>query len=82
MGHQNINFKLLSLNARGIRSCDRKKSIFNWLLKSSADICFLQETCSTPEVEMNGKNQWKGETFFSHGTNYSIGPFLFLLKIS
>ena len=40
-GHQNINFKLLSLNARGIRSFDRRKSIFNWLFKSPADICFL-----------------------------------------
>ena len=65
-GHQNINFKLLSLNARGIRSFDRRKSIFNWLFKSPADICFLQETCSTPEVENEWKKQWKGKTFFYH----------------
>ena len=51
-GGQNINFKLLSLNVRGIRSFGRRKSIFNWLLKSFADICFLQETYSTPEVEI------------------------------
>ena len=30
-----------------IHSFDRRKSIFNWLLKSSANICFLQETYST-----------------------------------
>ena len=79
MGHQNINFKLLSLNARGIRSSDKRKSMFNWLLKSSADICFLQETYSTPEVESEWKKQWKGETFFSHGTNHSRGV-LILVK--
>ena len=79
MGHQNINFKLLSLNARGIRSFDRRKSIFNWLFKSSADICFLQETYSTPEVENEWKKQWKGKTFFSHGTNHSRGV-LILVK--
>ena len=79
MGHQNINFKLLSLNARGIRSFDRRKSMFNWLLKSSADICFLQETYSPPEVENEWKKQWKGETFFSHGTDHSRGV-LILVK--
>ena len=35
---------------RGIRSFGRRKSILNWLLKSPADICFLQETYSTLEV--------------------------------
>ena len=79
MGRQNINFKLLSLNARGIRSFDRRKSIFNWLFKSSADICFLQETYSTPEVENEWKKQWKGKTFFSHATNHSRGV-LILVK--
>ena len=46
MGLNNINFKFLSLNARGIRSFDKRKTIFNWLFKSGADICFLQETFS------------------------------------
>ena len=55
MGSQNIKFKLLLLNARGIRSFDKRKSIFNWLFKSFADICFLQEKYSTPKVE----NEWK-----------------------
>ena len=79
MGRQNINFKLLSLNDRGIRSFDRRKCICNWLFKSSADICFLQETYSTPEVENEWKKQWKGKTFFSHGTNHSTGV-LILVK--
>ena len=79
MGRQNICFELLSLNARGLRSFDRRKSFFNWLFKSSADICFLQETYSTPEVENMWKKQWKGKMFFSHGTNHSRGV-LILVK--
>ena len=46
----------MSLNVRGIRSFGRRKSIFNWLLKSPADICFVQETYSTPEVEISIQN--------------------------
>ena len=51
MMSKNINFKLVSLNVRGIRSFEKRKAVFNWLYKSRADICFLQETYSTPEVE-------------------------------
>ena len=73
MGLNNIDFKLLSLNVRGIRSFEKRKSVFNWLCKSRADICFLQETYSTKEVEMMWKKQWKGDIFFSHGSSHSKG---------
>ena len=42
---------------------------------------FLQESYSTPEVEKIWKSQWKGEMFFSHGTEHSKG-FLILFKSS
>ena len=71
MAPNNINFKLLSLNARGIRSFEKRKALFGWLMKDKADICFLQESYSTPEVEKIWKSQWKGELFFSHGTEHS-----------
>ena len=73
MGRNNINFNLLSLNARGLHTFDRRKAFFNWLAKSSADICFLQETYNTSEVENIWKKQWKGDMFFSHGTGHSKG---------
>ena len=78
-GASNICFEFLSLNARGLCSFDRRKSFFNWLFKSSANICFLQETYSTPEVENMWKKQWKGKMFFSHETNHSRGV-LILVK--
>ena len=73
MGSSNVNFKLLSLNARGIPTFEKGKAIFSWLRKSGADICFLQETCSTRDVENIWKNQWRSNLFFSHGTCHSRG---------
>ena len=81
MAPENINFKLLSLNARGIRSFEKRKASFGWLMKDKSDICFLQESYSTPEVENIWKSQWKGEMFFSHGTEHSKGV-LILIKNS
>ena len=55
MDSNNLKFKALSLNVRGIRTFEKRKSLFNWLTKQNSDICFLQETYSTEEIE----NQWK-----------------------
>ena len=52
----NTNFKLVSLNARGIRSFDKRNAIFNWFLKTRADICFVQETLVHKKLKMLGKN--------------------------
>ena len=38
MAPKNINFKLFSLNARGIRSFEKRKALFGWLMKNNADI--------------------------------------------
>ena len=79
MGLNNINFKLISLNARGIRSFEKRKTIFNWLCKSGAHICFVQETYSSKEIENIWRKQWKGDMFFSHGSSHSRGV-LILVK--
>lgn len=77
----NINFKMLSLNVRRIRSFEKLKALFQWLKKENADIIFLQETYSTPEVEQIWKSQWRGEMFFGHGATNSRGV-LVLVKES
>ena len=59
----------MSLNVRGIRTFEKRKSVFNWLVNSDADTIFLQETYSTRDIE----NIWKGEMFFSYGSNHSRG---------
>ena len=50
MDRNNLKFKAISLNVRGIRAFEKRKSIFNSLIKQNADICFLQETSSTDDV--------------------------------
>ena len=39
---------------------------------------FLQETYSTPEVENIWKSQWRGDIFFSHGSEHSRGVMILL----
>ena len=78
MGHNN-EFNLLSLNVRGIRTFEKRKAVFSWLVNSDADIIFLQETYSTRDIENIWTKKWKGEVFFSHGSNHSRGV-LVLIK--
>ena len=73
MEGNNFQFKLLSLNVRGIRSFEKRKCIFNWLLKQKADIFFLQETYSKKEIENQWRKRWREDLFFSHGTSHSKG---------
>ena len=46
----NVCFNVLSLNVRGIRDPNKRKSIFTWARNQKVDINFLQETYSTPDV--------------------------------
>ena len=69
----NVDFKLISLNVRGIRDLSKRKAILSWIKKQKADITFLQETYSTPEIADNWQLQYKGKMFLSHGSNHSKG---------
>ena len=66
-----LEFKLLSLNVRGIRSATKIKAPFTWLNERMYDITFLQEAKSTADVEDIWRTQWKGKLFFAHGSNRS-----------
>ena len=68
-----LDFKMLSLNARGIRSLEKRQALLIWLQKQKVDIIFLQETYSMKEVENIWKRQWKGPMFLAHGSNHSCG---------
>ena len=50
-------------------------------MKQKVDLCFLQETYSTKEVQNIWKKQWKVEMFFSLGLEHSRGV-LILIKNS
>ena len=68
-------FELFSWTVRGIGSYEKRRKVFNWIVKHSSQnsIIFLQETHSTKQVENNWRKMWRGNFFFSHGDNRSIG---------
>lgn len=80
MDRNNLKLKTISLNVRGIRTFEKRKSIFNWLIKQNSDICFLQETYSTEETENLWKSQWPGEIYFAHGSIHSRGVAILIRK--
>ena len=69
---KDVNFKLLSLNIRGIRSSIKRKAMVLWLNKQKADIIFLQEAYGAKEVEAIWKTQYKGKMFYSHGSYHKF----------
>ena len=68
-----VDFKILSLDVRGLRSPTKRKAFFLWLDQRRYDIVFLQETYSTPDVEDTWRAQWQGKFYFSHGSNHIRG---------
>ena len=67
------NFKLLSLNVRGLQNEVKRKSIFNWITAKRYDIVFLQETHSSQNMEVSWNRDWPGKITYSHGTSNSRG---------
>lgn len=63
----------MSLNGRRIRNFKKRKAIFSWLDNSGVDICFLQETYGTREVENIWKNESEHDMFLSHGSCHNRG---------
>ena len=65
---ENVNFKLISLNAWGTRDFAKRKAIFSWIQKQNANIAFLQETYSTSDIVEKWRFQWPGKMFYSRVT--------------
>ena len=64
---------LASINARGLRSPDRRKLAFQYFIPKRFDIICLQETYWSEDLEMQIKREWDGDSFFAHGTENSRG---------
>ena len=73
-----VNFKILSLNIRGLHKEKKRRSLFKRLKVENIQICFLQETFSTPKVEQRWRNEWGGKMFCVHGTNHARGVMILL----
>ena len=65
--------KFLSLNVRGLRNEEKRRSIFSYLKNQKANVYLLQETFSNSKDEKIWAAEWGGQIFYSHGSNHSKG---------
>ncbi len=75
------SLKILSLNVRGIRNKEKRKSIFSWIKNQKAKIVFLQETHVTKELQNLIENELKGTWVFANGNNRSCGVCVYISNI-
>ena len=66
-------FKLISLNVRGIKNFQKRRTMFLWCRRKKSHLVFLQETHSKKEIETQWRNEWGGKILFSHGSSNSAG---------
>ena len=70
-GEEKPKFIKFSLKVRGSRAFEKRKAIFNWLIKQNADIC-LQESYNTNDVANCWRKQWPGESSFANRRGVTI----------
>ena len=66
-------FKFLSLNVRGLRNREKRRSIFAHLKNQKPNVYFLQETFSNSRDEKVWAAEWGGQIFYSYGSDHSKG---------
>lgn len=71
--HEKYDFTIMSVNIRGINDRQKRRNVFRYLKTNKIDVCLLQETYSSPEIERIWKNEWGGSVYFGHGTRHSRG---------
>ena len=63
------DFRMLSLNVRGLSNFKKRRAIFAWCRKQNANIIFLQETHSTGNNEKQWKAEWGAPLELAHGSS-------------
>ena len=70
------DFKIVSLNVRGINNRVKRLGIFDWAKKKNFDIVMLQECYSREDNTSQWEDEWGGKCIFSHGSKHSKGTML------
>jgi len=58
---------LISINAQGLRTDERRQTAFNFFRRNKYDIIFLQETHWTQEKHFSIQQEWKGPILLNDG---------------
>ena len=77
---KDIDFKVGSLNVRGINDDVKRKGIFDWAHEKKFDIVMLQECYCCKDVEAKWVDEWGGACLFSHGSKHSKGTMMLFKK--
>ena len=78
--HKEYDFKVISLNVRGLGDKKKRKAVFQWLKKHEYDMIYLQETHSNIDIEKEWKQEWDGVLVMSHGSSQSKGCMILFNK--
>jgi len=74
------DFRMLSLNLRGLSNFKKRRAIFAWCRKQNAHIIFLQEKHSTVISEKQWKAEWGASLDLAHGSSNSRGVAILFRK--
>ena len=72
--------KLISFNAKGLKSPNKRQRVFNWAKKKRFDIMAIQESHYIDEDSEAWKEHWPGPIISSAGTNNSRGVTFLISK--
>jgi len=67
-----------TFNVNGLGNYNKRTRVFEWLKQKKEKIIFLQETHSTPEIEITWRREWGGDIIYSHGQSNSTGVAILL----
>ena len=70
--------RLYSWNVRGLRDVNKRKALYQVLNEKNIDICLVQETFLTAELEKEISLEWKGVAIHNYGSNHSKGVSVFI----
>ena len=75
-----FDFRVGSLNIRGINKHSKRIVTFNWVKNKNIDVMFLQETFSSNPDENLWQTEWGGPVFWAHGSKHSSGVCILVRK--
>ena len=73
VSEKTCNYKLLTLNVRGLNKSRKRRQLFRWLHQQQSDVTFLQETYSSFQTIKMWEAEWGGKMVSSHGSTHSRG---------
>ena len=74
-----MTIKIISLNVRGLRDENKRRSVFNYY-RSRADILCLQETHCSQDIESCWGSEWGGIYIFANGESNARGVAILIKK--